>query len=609
MPQQLPTISLPATFKVQAVTLYYIFRKCINKENKAMLNTSIEPEEWALPLYLKMDEYFHKSGECGEWFDASTNSKVRYLSATFLKAQKALLEDEPREMIGINKASFLPILVYSGFAEKFAFLRRWLEDESITELFTITTHINGKKEFTLSVNEEEFDRNIKAGLPINPLITTPLAPPRPKAVVELRVDLPIKPVCFFGRADMLYKLAQFFSNPHPRGKTLLLSGVGGMGKTSVMQEFLHDERCQHFFNRIVCMVIDHNLPFAFISSTARALNIYDRIMLMPNEETQLRGIVSEMSRLGGENLFVIDNVNETDIHDLREMRYYFDQTGWRFLITSRTIPDGFLFEEVTELDLKDAKLLFTYHFRPDKVDKNDQRRTIQNLNSIINDAEFNSNLEKLLLHIVSHTLLTELLAKYSLKRRFTVNQIYQSLLEKDYIHPDFSSEVDPGVHGMGKKILSPLRLHTYILGLFDTDYLFKKTGDSSTDSENEMRAIMLLFFSMLPSTDIPINDLVTLFGIERSDQVDFEIRLDELRQMGWLQSKYLWGERPDQMDLRYKMHMLVQKVVDEKLSDPLIKGTPLVDNIAGILGKHIADPERFHAYVDSIFRWYEKRIG
>ncbi|WP_315823905.1 hypothetical protein [Paraflavitalea speifideaquila] len=97
---------------------------------------------------------------------------------------------------------------------------------------------------------------------------------------------------------------------------------------------------------------------------------------------------------------MIDNVNERDFEDLRNMRTAFIQTGWKFLITTRTAPDEFVAMDVDELDMEDAVLLFVYHNTTTQIDHIDPARINEQLRNVIDQEGIKANVEKLLTHIV-----------------------------------------------------------------------------------------------------------------------------------------------------------------------------------------------------------------
>ena len=572
---------------------------------------TIHPTGWSSELYFQMQAEFADQEEFKVWFDdADINTKIKYLQSTFREASKYLDTGQPRSEVRLYREAFLPILAYSGFLETFDFLQSYLEDERIENLFLIQLVTTGEKIFQLTINEDEFDKKIQTRTPLLPVrqVTGQQFPeiPLKTNAPTLRFQIPLKPVCFFGRKNELNSLASFFTKQDPSAKTLLLTAIGGMGKTSVMQKFLHDERCKGFFERIIYIVVNHNLRQSFLFKTAQALELTNAVLTRAGEEAQLDFLTAEMSRLTGENLFVVDNINEADFNELLSLKRFFDSSGWRFLVTSRVKPAGYIFEEINELSIEDAKLLFTYHFRPELVDRDDQDATYKNLKEALKSATNNSDLEELLKHIANHTLLTELLAKVGFKKGFSIREIYDRLLKQDYAHPDFKREVEVGEHGKGRNVLSTARLDLYILGLFDTDYLFEKSVNAETDIENNEKAIILLFFSMLPPDDLPQEDLLILFDIKESQVNQFQERLDELRQMGWLQHKFARDEKTLKTHVTYKMHMLVQKVVNQKLTDKLKNSERLVASLTGIIKNRHPDPVRFQKYSAAVFKWYEE---
>lgn len=417
-------------------------------------------------------------------------------------------------------------------------------------------------------------------------------------------NIPIKPVFFIGRENQLKDIHKRLTDTSQRQNILLLGGIGGMGKTTLMQEYLHQHQCKTHFNRITFIAIDKNLEDAFVSGVSLALDLEARRIVLKNlPDQQLKLIVNEMKACKGNNLCVIDNVTHSDIEDLRKMRSVFANTGWKFLVTTRTVPDGFTPLDVDELDMEDASLLFAYHYAPSHVDTSDPEERNHRLREYIAAAGIKDGLHLLLTHIVRHTLLTELLAKAAKNKGLSVMQVLSGLKEQDYSHPDLQRIIFVGGHATStfREQLSTATLHVYLLSLFDTEYLIKKTGHEAIDKEHEAIATMLRFFSLLPSTDIPVGDLKILWGVEKQEENSFEDRLNEIKQIGWISGKQeILPVQNMVQNLAYKMHPLVQEVVYKKLTPDIDNCRPLVKTLTKKLSEPLQKPQSYQNYADSI---------
>jgi hypothetical protein len=417
-------------------------------------------------------------------------------------------------------------------------------------------------------------------------------------VKSIRYNLPVKPGFFIGRKEKLKELHKSLTDPSVRKNILLASGIGGMGKTTLIQEYLHQDNCQAYFNSIAAITVDKNLQSAFIAGMAAALGLSGPSFPLLQHE-QLRVVLQEMRKQEGDKLLVIDNINEYDFDDLVNMRGHLENSGWKILIGTRTVPDGFDYIKVNELDMKEASLLFAHFYAPDQVDTNNNKA----LWDYIKTADIQQEIEQVLDHIVRHTLLTELLAKAGKKRGLAVPALFSFLQEQDFRHPELQTLVEIGHHADSKTEAQQKtrKIHSYLSSIFETDYLLEKTGNQARDAENEAKVTMLRFFSVLPSEDIPIDHLKKLWRVEKGEDLEFETRLDELKQIGWIQGKQRTiADESLSLNLYYKMHPLVQQVVFEKLKPDKDNIRPLIKSITDILGRALTYPQVFQRYAKSV---------
>ncbi|MGB8195316.1 MAG: NB-ARC domain-containing protein, partial [Chitinophagaceae bacterium] len=417
-----------------------------------------------------------------------------------------------------------------------------------------------------------------------------------KARNKLRYNIPIKPTYFIGRKNKLVEIHKKLTGIKQRDNVLLLSGIGGMGKTTLMQEYLHQRKCNEHFDGIVTISVNKNLQSAFVSGMAAALGV--DMKAFKTAEEQLQEMLQRMKQCSGKNLLVIDNINQEDFYDLVSMKTHFNSTGWKVLITTRTAPDGFSVVQVGELDMEEAVLLFAHHYV--QRQNNESEKLAQ---QYLSNKKIKEDIEKLLEHIVRHTLLTELLAKVGRKKSITVKDLLVLLENQDFRNPELQRVIEIGSHedNTFRKELNIKTLHLYLLNLFETEYLVRKTNEEDKDQENEAKATMLRFFSILPPDDIPIGDLKKLWRVDKASQNPFEDRLDELMQIGWIQGKQELLKAVDSMEnLAYKMHPLVQEVVYEKLKPDINTCRPLVKTITEILAQPLTYPQAYQNYAKSV---------
>jgi NB-ARC domain len=419
--------------------------------------------------------------------------------------------------------------------------------------------------------------------------------------VQIRYRVPFPPNFFIGRGDKLNEIHDRLTGAKQISPILLLSGMGGMGKTTLMQEYLNQSACQEYFNSIAFVVINKNLKSAFTWGAAAALGLGESMKTMVNPDKQLEFVLLQMAQCEGNNLFVVDNVNESDYEELKQMRKHFVASGWKFLVTTRTVPDEFKEKVmVDELAPEDALLLFAYHYAPDEVSFENKQEKIA---VYIAESRIRKGVEALLRHILRHTLLTELLAKTGKVKGVTPAKILHMLKEQDSKYSGFDRTINAGSHADNtfRTELNNTTVEAYITNLFETEYLHTKTGNPKQDEEHAAIATMLRFFSILPPDDMPVEDLKILWQVEESLVNTFEDRLHEIKQIGWIQGKQrIIRPQTLKQNLVYKMHPLVQEVVYKKLNPNIETCRRLVTTITEILSGTLQQPGRFQKYAQSV---------
>jgi len=381
--------------------------------------------------------------------------------------------------------------------------------------------------------------------------------------------IPIRPSYFVGREDILTEIAEKLDTNY-RNPIILLSGIGGIGKTTIVMEFVNNELYTHKFNHIIWISIQNNLLSDFITTLITIIPKAEKQQI-ETEYSQIRLIINFLKNFKGENLIIIDNVNSKD--DLEKCQSIFAETGWKFLITTRTQPERFKHSIIylEELAENQAIELFNYHY-----------------NFLVKD---NNELSELLKHISNHTLLIELLAKIGIKKGFSISSLLKLIKEQDFLLNSLHSEeldrkIDTGNHAKTTGRLDSDTVFHYILSIFEPEKL------------NENSQTILRFFSVLPAIDIPLNHLKTLWQVDKDKENEFEDQLEYLHNLGWLFQKQLYNS--NSLSITYRMHPLIQEVVYVKLPPDIVNVRPLIKAITQILSKPVNQPIEFTEYAKSI---------
>lgn len=558
-----------------AITIYYIFNECFKRIGIATGNTK---DAWASELHNQIIQAIKGRTEASYW-TASSLSHIKYLRKTYGEALIQVQDGKPHAIVPLNYHALLPVLFFAGVGAHYLRLNTVFEPGRLPARYQLIRR-NGKVD-RISFTVEQSDY-----LPALP--ETAASAGTTNTTALLMYQVPARPLFFVGREPLLQEIHK---NISASGKhhIVLLHGIGGMGKTTLLQEYLRREDCESYFERIIYVTVNKNLETAFTDTIVLALGLDDKYRFPSAEKDLLKVITGEMSKYTGTNLVVIDNVNESDFNDLRRLRNAFLQTGWKFLITTRTAPDGFFSLNVDELEESDAASLFIHHYS--SAEKPGQ----------LYGTKSPGDLQKLLDHIVRHTLLIELLAKSASKKALSISGLLERLKEQDFRHPALQRVIFVGDHA--REQLNTATLHQYLLDLFDTDYLLQPTGDPATDQEHAHKVTMLRFFSVLPPLEMPLPDLKLLWTVPVSGENDFEDRLDELHQIGWLQQKQGYmQERALLLDYTYRMHRLVQEVVYEKLRPDMVNCVPLMLALKDILTQKHSRPRPYHQYAKGMVK-------
>lgn len=453
----------------------------------------------------------------------------------------------------------------------------WIYRDLLWEGSEEQNSVDSKMPWKLFLQGEEVG---KWELPIN---VKSLDIQKQTSVPLFKYDIPSRPNYFVGRKGKLEELDTRLKAPEGRMPICLVSGVGGMGKTTLVQEYIHTSKCQAYFKRIIHFLVrDEDIKDRLIQVAASALEI--NVSNYPAPAQLEDKVIHELKKCDGENLFYIDNANSKD--QLVEYKYWLENIGWKYIITTRSRPQSYVHEtmDIEELGLSDAKMLFLYHYKDMAVDRE-------------------SYLDALLEHVNKHTLLVELLAKIGRVKALSIMPLFKILdkgnepLMKALKDNRLDAVVEIGRNSKIRGKLAEGKIYEYIGNLFDLE---KLNGDHKT---------MVRFFSVLPPKDIPLNHIIILFEYlielwESEDMPDqkLEDSLAYIDQWGWVKHKY--HNEPNSSDyerpISYKMHPLIQDVVYEKLPPKFENIEPLIDTLTDVMRRPLSESFVFQPYAREV---------
>jgi len=280
---------------------------------------------------------------------------------------------------------------------------------------------------------------------------------------------------FIGREDKLKEIEELLSQDRP---LLLLSGIGGIGKSSLSLEYYL--RHKDNFDHCGYIEVEKDIEYSIVNALEKALKIDYKTV-----EEGFRATLLKLQNLEGKKLLVVDNIRDAKNQE-SAIKKLLGLTNWQILITSRESIEGIEHIELDRLSLKDARELFKVH---------------ANINS---DEESTINtIDEILKYLDRHTLFVEQTAKALAKNS---DLTLEELLE------NFKSGKLPKIRVARKETFN--------------NYLQKRFTLDNLDNE---QILLLKKLTLLPSIELPYETIKEFIKIE-----DLNFLLDELKALGWL---------------------------------------------------------------------------
>ncbi|TKC04353.1 tetratricopeptide repeat protein [Pedobacter frigoris] len=300
---------------------------------------------------------------------------------------------------------------------------------------------------------------------------------------------PIYPDQIFGRENDVGLVKSMIS----KQKHLSISGVGGMGKTTLAKAYVNQEA--ENYDHIIWVNVQSNLISSFVNNNSfelhfpagqngkeLAINRFDRIL-------------SHLNDAKGKNLIVINDFND----DLKHLSKIKSLTNWEVLVTSRMLLTGISSLKIAGLGFEAAKHLYR-KYEPSRI---------------ATDETFLVFFER----IGYNTLIIELVAK-------TINNSFELDLLGfiDYINSqalddyDLQIDIEDDVQEQTSRLFAVLQQTFSIANLSDVDQSH------------------LVFFAILPSEGAKISELIEWYGKdhEKQNKVQFPNLINKLQKIGWI---------------------------------------------------------------------------
>src|SRR5688572_3444925 len=350
---------------------------------------------------------------------------------------------------------------------------------------------------------------------------------------------------FFGRDELLKQVDDKLKTLEV---PLLLSGIGGMGKTAVAVAYGKDTVYCAQYENIAWVDVTEDV-FSNLFSTFHGNPVIPFEYSPDGDRAKdIASIMLLLKQVPGKNLLMIDNSNEeADLQRfISAWKKY--QPGWKCPVTTRCENNAYKSHliKLEVISLEAAEKLFKRY----------------------NDEVFDKDSFKLIYdYIGGHTFLIELLAKYG-QESSTINSTTDLLA---HIKSKGIKALNRNVIARrGQQQETDNLVSEFVLGLYNPLSLSEK-------EQEYMR-----YFSVLPATEIEFNTLLFLFGLNETEKENLDTQLSSLVKRGWLMRTA--GS--------FKCHQIIQEICKEKLQpDP---------KNCGLLINQLSDLFQYHNTIQSI---------
>ncbi len=338
--------------------------------------------------------------------------------------------------------------------------------------------------------------------------------------------------------------------------TVLVNGIGGIGKTSVAAKFmaLYGEKYKH----LAWLTVQSSLSEAFTSDMVllNALHIADKVqsLIEAQQLAQAFQLVFHKLNCLDSTLVVLDNAN--DLADLVQHKKLFDTAHAHFLLTSRTLPQAWQVVKIEKLSDDEALALF-------RLNAPSIQASDKDLTALLECLDF-------------HTLLIELVAKSAYASAIPFETL-QQMIQDNFIHGKKLNirKVNTGTHGDSlDDNAKRAKVEEYIWLIFDN------IADVSDHSKVLLKAMALLPIATTFTDDF----LETHFKHFALEEDVFEL-LDHLVERGWLDSVR------ETEKLAYKMHPLIADVVMKHLEVTATFAEEYISYVADLIYYDNTNPE------------------
>ena len=380
------------------------------------------------------------------------------------------------------------------------------------------------------------------------------------------------------------ELAETFKQLHAGNPTVLVNGVGGIGKTAVATKY----SVQHaeYYKHRAWLTINSSLKDAFINDgeLLRALHIESAVQDLikaQQSDAAFNLVFKSINDLNdcGRTLIVLDNANEAA--ELVNYQKLFKTAHAHFLITSRTKPEQWKIVQIKPLDEAVAVDLFRKYYPSVSTASWGSEVTTEDIKSLLNTLFY-------------HTLLIELVAKSAEASAIPFKDLSHRLQTAFYHDKDLNKRrIDMGEHGDSlENNFKRAKVEEYIWFIFET------MTDLSEDLQNILRAFVLLPLAESFDEDF-LAQHVQIWQLEK----DIYDNLDLLNIGGWLEKEQEAGQKAT-----FKMHPLIADVVVKHLGLDVDFSEVYVEKIITLINYSNHNPEH-NLFEKSKMKLFAERLS
>lgn len=315
-----------------------------------------------------------------------------------------------------------------------------------------------------------------------------------------------RPRILTGRQDELKRLEQWAADEH--SYLLFVTGMGGIGKTSLVQEYLAEHMLQ--FDVILSLNFRYSVRQTIADDSQFVINAVTQSREENPDEYFVRKLAAARELTFGKSvIIVIDNFEGENLDGIEEVI----KSGWKLImITRRSMPEGeFSCLKVEALrEKKDLYAMFESHLR-----------------RAIEPREY-PMLDRIIEKVQGHTLVLELIAKQTANSFLSVSEAEKRMEKHGF------SRIAPEKISYTKDFTA---YHDTIQDMIQEIFL---AADMTEEKKSILKGIG--FFG---TGGIPVNLFAFIYGLETKDEIN------ELEADGWLTTE----------DHKIRMHPVITEVV------------------------------------------------